>query len=99
MLPTRTRRKGSILCCKGEEMKSNNVKALRRLSFFCRYSGLICLFAGILVIFLDVFNRDWLHAQIGFFIFVTGYANAKIGAKLSSVLFDERSEAIQFETK
>ena len=75
-------------------MKNNNTQSLRKLSFFCRYSGLLSLFAGILIIFLDVFNRDWAHAQLGFFIFVSGYANAKIGDKLSSVIFDERTEAI-----
>ncbi len=75
-------------------MKSSNIKILRKLSFFCRYSGMVSLFAGILIIFLDVFFRNWIHAQLGFYIFVSGYANAKIGQKLSSVLFDERTEAL-----
>ena len=73
-------------------MKDNNVRALSKLSAFCRYAGIISVFLGILVLFVDVLNRDWSHMQTGLFIFVSGYTFLKIGTKISSVLFDERTE-------
>ena len=73
-------------------MKDKNVRALSKLSGFCKYSGIISAFLGILIVFIDVINKDWLHLQVGVFVFACGYSFIKIGAKVSSVLFDERTE-------
>ena len=73
-------------------MKDNNVRALSKLSAFCKYSGLISTFLGIVILFIDVINKDWVHMQVGLFVFISGYSFMKIGAKVSSVLFDERTE-------
>ncbi len=73
-------------------MKDNNVMSLSKLSAFCRYAGIVSVFLGILVLFVDILNMDWVHMQVGLFIFVSGYTYLKIGTKLSSVLFDERTE-------
>ncbi|MFC1510194.1 hypothetical protein ACFL49_00855 [Candidatus Omnitrophota bacterium] len=73
-------------------MKDNNVRALTQLSRFCKYSGMIIIFLGLFVIFVDVINNNWVHMQTGFFVFMCGYTFHKAGKKLSSILFDERTE-------
>ena len=73
-------------------MKDNNVRALSKLSGFCKYSGLMSTFLGIVIVFIDLINKDWIHMQIGLFVFICGYSFVKIGVKISSVLFDERTE-------
>jgi hypothetical protein len=73
-------------------MKEKNVTALWRLSRFCRNSGFVCVALGFIVIGLDLFLRDFVHLQVGIFIFICGYAFLKIGSKISGLLFDERTE-------
>lgn len=73
-------------------MKDKNINALMRLSRFCRYSGIVSLGLGFFVVGMDLIKRDFVHMQIGFFIFICGYAFHKIGARISSFLFDERTE-------
>lgn len=73
-------------------MKDENIKALHKLSAFCRYVGMISVFLGIAIVAMDVAFRDWLHLQVGIFVFASGYAYVKIGAKVSSLIFDERTE-------
>lgn len=71
-------------------MKDVNIKVLENLSLFCHISGIITVYLGILVIFLDLFDKDFAHIQIGIFILVTGYAFVKISTKLSIVLSIEK---------
>lgn len=73
-------------------MKTQNISALNKLAGFCKYVGLIFVFLGIVVGFIDFLNQDWIHMQVGFLIFMCGYTFVKIGAKIASVLFDERTE-------
>lgn len=73
-------------------MKEKNIKELRKLSMFCQYSGLIFIFLGIVVIFVDFINHNRMHLQTGFFIFMSGYTFHKTGQKVSKILFDERTE-------
>jgi hypothetical protein len=73
-------------------VKSKNVKELLHLSRFCRYSGIASLGLGAFVIGMDFLLQDFVHMQVGFFIFVCGYAFLKTGTKISTLLFDERTE-------
>lgn len=73
-------------------MKPQNIQAFQRLSAFCRYSGIMSIFLGMLVVFLDVVNKDWIHMQVGLFIFASGYALFRTGKRISAILFDERTE-------
>ncbi len=75
-------------------MKIKNVNSLDRLSLFCNFSGLITVLLGILVILIDLSNRDFDHIQIGFFILIVGYAFKKIASKISMVTCDEERRGL-----
>ena len=75
-------------------MKVQNVKALENLILFCHFSGIITVCLGLVVILLDLNNRDFGHIQIGFFILATGYAFVKLAAKISRVLCDEEHRGL-----
>lgn len=73
-------------------MKAENRRALEGLSLFCHISGLITVFLGIIVVFMDIISGDFRHIQVGIFICATGYALTKISAKLAAILYTEREE-------
>ncbi|MCK5083409.1 MAG: hypothetical protein KAR31_10920 [Candidatus Omnitrophica bacterium] len=75
-------------------MKYKNVKTLENLSLFCHFSGIITVFLGIVVILMDLSNKDFAHIQIGFFVLVVGYAFVKISAKVSRVVCDEEKRGL-----
>ena len=75
-------------------MKMKNVNSLDRLNLFSNFSGLITVVLGILVILIDLKNRDFGHIQVGFFILVVGYAFIKIAAKISRILCDEEGRGL-----
>ena len=72
-------------------MKRASVNVLENLSLFCHISGVITVFLGIVIILMDLLNKDFLHIQIGFFVLATGYAFVKVSFKLSTVLYNEKS--------
>lgn len=71
-------------------MKSENMNALEKLSVFCHFGGLFSTFIGIVVTLMDLLNSDFRHVQTGIYIFATGYALYKIGARISLVLMSEK---------
>ena len=75
-------------------MKLKNVKTLDNLNLFCHFSGVITVFLGILVILMDLSNRNFTHIQIGFFILAVGYAFVKIALKISRVVCDEEKRGL-----
>ena len=75
-------------------MKPQNVKTLENLNLFCHFSGIITVFLGIVVILIDLNNKDFEHIQIGFFILAVGYAFVKIAAKILSVVCDEERRSL-----
>ena len=75
-------------------MKYQNIKILENLSLFCHFSGIITVFLGIVVILMDLSNKDFEHIQIGFFVLVTGYAFVKISSKISGVVCDEERRGL-----
>ncbi|MCK4881568.1 MAG: hypothetical protein KAS92_00930 [Candidatus Omnitrophica bacterium] len=75
-------------------MKYKNVKTLENLSLFSHFSGIITVFLGIVVILMDLSNKDFAHIQIGFFVLVVGYAFVKISAKVSRVVCDEEKRGL-----
>ena len=76
------------------EMQHKNIKTLENLSLFCHFSGIITVFLGIIVIFMDLSNKDFAHIQIGFFVLATGYAFVKISSKISRVLCNEENRSL-----
>ena len=75
-------------------MKLKNVKTLENLSLFCHFSGIITVFLGIVVILMDLNNKDFAHIQIGFFVLTVGYAFVKISAKVARVVCDEENRGL-----
>ena len=75
-------------------MQYKNVKTLDNLSLFCHFSGIITVFLGIVVILMDLNNRDFEHIQIGFFVLAVGYAFVKISSKISRVVCDEEKRGL-----
>ena len=70
-------------------MKPENIQSLERLSLFCHLCGLIFVFLGILVVFIEVVNKNFGHLQVGLFIFAAGYTFVKISARISNILTSE----------
>ena len=75
-------------------MKEQNVKTLENLNLFCHFSGVITVFLGIIVILIDLSNKDFEHIQVGFFILAVGYAFVKIAAKILRVVCDEERRGL-----
>ena len=73
-------------------MKSKNYIALERLSLFCHITGMLSVFLGLTVIFIDILNNDMMHIQVGLYVFATGYAFYSISKKLTSIMYDENAE-------
>ena len=71
-------------------MKFESTKSLEYLSLYGHISGLITIFLGIIVIGMDLLNRDFHHVQVGIFICVVGYAFVKIAEKSETILLSER---------
>ncbi|MBN1870459.1 MAG: hypothetical protein JW847_07800 [Candidatus Omnitrophica bacterium] len=75
-------------------MRSKNVKTLENLSLFCHFSGIITVFLGIVVVLLDLNNKDYGHIQIGFFVLTVGYAFVKIASKVMRVVCEEENRGL-----
>ena len=71
-------------------MKVENTNSLEKLSLMCHISGLFSVFVGVLVIAIDFYNGNFMHIQVGFYVFLTGYANVKISKKLSDIMYSEQ---------
>lgn len=72
-------------------MKEKNIEAIQNLSLFCHVSGIITVFLGLVVIFMDLINKDFGHVQVGIFILTVGYAFMKISSKIMAIVTDEQS--------
>jgi len=72
-------------------MKEENLKSLERLSKTAYRSGILPIFLGVLVIFVDTINGDIPHILVGLFIFITGYSYVKIASKISRIIDDENA--------
>ena len=75
-------------------MEQKNVKILENLSLFCHFSGIITVFLGLVIILMDLSNKDFGHIQIGFFVLAVGYAFVKISASISGVLRSEEPRGL-----
>lgn len=71
-------------------MKFENKKSLEYLSLYGHICGLITIFLGVIVIVMDILNRDFHHIQVGIFICVVGYAFVKVAEKSETILLGER---------
>ena len=59
-------------------MRAENKKSLENLSLYCHLCGVITVFIGLAVTFMNFLNSDFRHIQVGIFVFVVGYALVKI---------------------
>ena len=73
-------------------MKTENSIALEKLSIFCHFCGLFSTFIGIVVGLMELLNSDFRHMQTGLYIFATGYALYKIGARIAKVVASEKGQ-------
>ena len=71
-------------------MKTKNMRSLENLSFFSHLCGLGCVVLGILVVFMDIINRNYSSLQAGILIVAIGYAFVKIASKVNVILTDEK---------
>ncbi|MDP8211711.1 MAG: hypothetical protein P9X22_00285 [Candidatus Zapsychrus exili] len=67
-------------------MKAENIKALENLSKTCYISGLLPIFLGLLVIYVDIIYGEISHIIVGILIFALGYSFVKISLKISNIL-------------
>ena len=74
-------------------MKVQNIRFLENLSTYASFSGVFNIFLGLLIVFIDSLNQDWRHIQVGLYIFITGYAFAKMSQKINRVTLEERKAA------
>jgi len=72
-------------------MRLDNLNSLERLSLFCHFGGLFSVFAGIAVALMNLLDGDFRNMQNGVFIFITGYALFKIGARLTQIVETEKT--------
>ena len=70
-------------------MRTESIKSLESLNWYCHLGGLFSVFIGLVVSFMDLLKGDFSHIHVGIYIFFTGYALVKISAKLSKILADE----------
>ena len=71
-------------------MKTKNIRSLESLGFFCHLCGLGCIVLGLLVVFMDIMNRNVMNIQIGILIVAIGYAFVKIAFKINLILNEEK---------
>lgn len=72
-------------------MRAENRVSLERLSNFCDVCGFFCVAIGMVIIFIDMLERNMLHIQVGIYILVSGYAFVKIAHRIARILMLERS--------
>ena len=71
-------------------MKTKNIRALESLSFFCHLCGLGCIILGLLIVFMDIVNHNYMNIQTGILIIAIGYAFVKIASKINLILNEEK---------
>jgi len=72
-------------------MKDENARAMERMSLFCHISGLISVFMGLVVSFMELLTGVINRTPVGLYVFMSGYALVKISSKLARIVFDERT--------
>lgn len=73
-------------------MKIESAKALENLSLYSHIGGVVTIFLGLVVTFINLLNKDFRHIQVGLFIFSTGYAFVKISSKIVHILQTEDAD-------
>jgi len=71
-------------------MKAENINALENLSAFCHFTGLISVFIGIVLAFMNLLSGTVQNIPIGIYIFFSGYGLVKIASKLSDIVQSEK---------
>ena len=72
-------------------MKPHNLKDLESLSLFCNFGGMIIVFLGVVIGFMNILSNEIKHIQGAVFIFISGYALIKISAKINRIVQEERA--------
>lgn len=71
-------------------MKERNIRSLENMSLFCHLCGLVSVFLGFIVVFLELGNRGIAFIQAGLFIVATGYTYVKISERIARIILDEK---------
>lgn len=72
-------------------MKEKNVQSLENLSLFCHFCGVLTIFIGVIIIFLEFFSRGIAFIQVGLYVLATGYTFVKISERISCILLSEKN--------
>jgi len=77
-------------------MRRENINTLERLSLFCHIAGLISVFMGLVVAFMELITGEINQTPVGLYVFITGYALVKISSKLAHIVYSERALPPQY---
>ena len=73
-------------------MKRENINVMERLSLFCHIAGMISVFMGLVVAFMEILSGEINRSPIGIYVFMTGYGLVKISSTLAKIIYSERSQ-------
>ncbi len=73
-------------------MRAENRVSLERLSTICDICGFFSVLIGFIIIVIDLLEQNYLHVQVGIYVFVTGYGMVKSSHRIAKVLITERDE-------
>ena len=71
-------------------MKPENLQELEKLAKTSYNAGLLPIFLGIIVVFVDFINKNYTHVLVGILIFIVGYAYVKISGKIKKIVESEK---------
>jgi len=71
-------------------MREENLKTLEQLGKTCYCAGILPIFLGVLIVFIDAVNRDYGHLLVGLLVFIMGYSFVKISVKISRIIAAEK---------
>lgn len=73
-------------------MRAENRVSLERLSTICDICGFFSVLIGFIIIVIDLLEKNFMHVQVGIYVFVTGYGMVKTSHRIARVLITERDE-------
>ena len=78
-------------------MRAENWVSLERLSTICDICGFFSILIGFIIIVIDLLENNYLHLQVGIYVFVSGYGMVKTSHQIAKVLITERNEPTKTE--
>jgi len=73
-------------------MEKESIQDLEKLGLYCYVGGIITVFLGIFIIFVNMLAEGVKQTQDGLFILIVGYAFIKISARITKITNVEKSK-------